>query len=466
MFGPVRGPREAWVPALVGFAWLFAALEAGLPLGVPALVPGAFLLSSGVGMLIYPGDHRLSHFGALGGALGVLLAIPGLFVGGAALLLLGAASAAAAVASGHHALRLDPHPDDVPLPEPTRRLAAEVALDEAVRGTMVFTTLFPSRDEHAPIRRDVDAAREQLAAAGWLEKPEGYHETPPPPGPGELRRDRTRGFDYEHLRFASEYEPREGEPGRERWLGYAANRTCHAWVVRGDASKPWLVCIHGYRMGAPWIDLSAFRPDWLHRRLGLNLIVPVLPLHGPRKFGRRSGDGYLGGHLLDTLHAEAQAAWDLRRMLAWVRAQSDASIGVYGLSLGGYNTALLASLDAGLACAIAGIPATDFSHSFFHHGGPWQERAAHQAGLTRAAMTELLSVVSPLVLEPKVAHERRAIFGGIADRIVPPEQVRDLWRHWDRPRIEWFPGAHLTLGMHPGVRRLVDDTLRDAGLAV
>jgi dienelactone hydrolase len=452
------------VPSAVGLAWLLKAGGVGFPFGVLPLVPGAFLFAAGVGMLLYPGDRRLTHFGALGGALGMLLAIPGLVVGGPSWLALGVAAAGAALACGHHALRLDAMPDETPELEPSLAMAAEVAFDEAVLGTMVFTTPFPYRGEHARIRSAVDETREQFAAAGWLEKPEGYHETPPPPDEGELRRARSRGVDFEHLSFPSEYEPREREPGRERWLAHAPNREAHAWVVRGDESKPWLVCIHGYRMGTPWIDLGAFRPDWLHQRLGLNLILPILPLHGPRKIGARSGDGYLGGDLLDTLHAEAQAAWDLRRALAWVRARSDAPIGVYGLSLGGYNAALLASLDPDLACAIAGIPASDFTQSFFHHGGPWQERAAAQAGLARSAMWELLSVVSPLVLTPKVPHAHRAIFGGLADRIVPPEQVRDLWRHWERPPIEWYPGAHLTFGRHPRVRRLTERTLRGAGL--
>jgi hypothetical protein len=274
-----------------------------------------------------------------------------------------------------------------------------------------------------------------------------------------------RGIDYEHLSFPSEYEPREREPGRERWLGYANNRTLHAWLVRGAPERPWLVCLHGYRMGLPLVDLSAFDPSWLHQRRGLNLLIPVLPLHGLRRMGRRSGDGFLGGDLLDTIHAEAQAMWDLRRLLAWVRARSGAPIGVYGLSLGGYTASLLACLDEGLACAIAGIPATDFARTFYRHGGPWQERTALHVGLTQAVMTDALRVVSPLALTPKVAREHRAIFGGIGDRLVPPDQVRDLWRHWDQPRIEWYQGSHLTLGMHRGVRALIEQTLRGAGLA-
>ena len=81
-------------------------------------------------------------------------------------------------------------------------------------------------------------------------------------------------------------------------------------------TRPWLVCIHGYQMGRPLIDLSAFRPEWLARQHGLNLLLPVLPLHGPRTRGRRSGDGYLAGDILDTIHAQAQAMWDMRRLLS------------------------------------------------------------------------------------------------------------------------------------------------------
>jgi hypothetical protein len=458
VFDPVRWPREAWVPLVSGLCWHVVAVLAGVPWGALALVPGTFLVASGTGMLLYPGDRRLSHFAALGGVLGVLLAPPAIAFAGPIALIVAVLSAASFLAAGYHALRLDAHPEGVPAAAVTARLAGEVAIDEAMLGTMVFTQQFPSYADHVRIEREAALAREQFADAGWLEKPEAYHESPPGPCEGDALRRRTRGLSFEHLSFASEYEPRADEPGRERWLDYAENRTAHAWIVRKDPARPWLVCLHGYRMGHPFIDLSAFHPRWLHRHLGFNLLIPVLPLHGPRSFAR-SGDGFLAGDLLDTVHAEAQAMWDLRRLLAWVRAGSDAPIGAYGLSLGGYTTALLASLDDRLACAVAGIPVTDFARTFYRHGGPWQERAATHAGLSELVMAEVLRVVSPLALAPKVPHEHRAIFGGVADRLVPPDQVCDLWRHWGEPRIAWYQGSHLTLGLHPEVRALTEETL-------
>src|SRR5262245_17362421 len=345
VFDPVRWPREAWVPLASGIAWNTVGVTVGLPWGVLALLPGTFLLGAGAGMLLHPGDRRLTHFAALGAVVGVLLTPFALAFAGWIALALAVASVASFLAAGYHALRLDAHPEGVPDPILTPRLAAQVAVDEAMLGQMTFTQLFPSADDHRRIGREMALAREQFSDAGWLDKPEAYHAAPPDPCSGEIVRRRTRGIDYEHLSFRSEYEPRAGEPGRDRWLAYGANRMGHAWVVRADPDAPWLVCLHGYRMGQPLIDLSAFHPSWLHRHHGLNLLVPVLPLHGPRSIGRRSGDGFLGGDLLDTVHAEAQAMWDLRRLLAWVRCGSDAPIGVYGLSLGGYTTALLASLD-------------------------------------------------------------------------------------------------------------------------
>ena len=77
-------------------------------------------------------------------------------------------------------------------------------------------------------------------------------------------------------------------------------------------------------------------------------------------------------------------------------------------------------------------------------------------------MDEILRVVSPLALPPRVPRERRYIFAAISDRLVPADQVRDLWRHWERPRIEWYPGAHVTFPRHRAVRELIDEALHTA----
>jgi len=464
---PKRFPREAWIPLAAGLLWLWRAPEHGFVGFLFSVVPGCLLLAAGVSMLLWPGDRRISQFGALGGVLGVLFALPAFFVVGVGWGLgLVAASALGFLAAGYHSVLLERAVAEVPAPAPSLALSAQVAVDEALLGSMQATLPMPRAGDHERIEREVREARELFESRGWLDNPADYHDTPPSLENPSLRERRVRKIHYEHLSFESGYAPHEGEPGRERWLSYGPNRTAHAWVVRHEGGpRPWLVCIHGYQMGMPLVDLAAFPPPWLHESLGLNLLVPMLPLHGRRKIGRRSGDGFLKGDLLDSVHAEAQAMWDIRRMLTWVRAQGDPKVGVLGYSLGGYNTALLACLDAELACAIPGIPATDFAGLFLHHGPALHIRQAEDVGIEPDRMREVLRVVSPLALEPKVPHERRYLFAGVADRLVPPEQVRDLWRHWDRPRTCWYQGAHVTFRAHPRVVRFITGALRESGLA-
>jgi dienelactone hydrolase len=463
-----RLPKAAWLPLVSGLSWLWIAAGHGIFFTLLTALPGSLLLGSGVAQLIMPGDRRITHYAAFGGLLGVLVALPAFFVVGfwAGLLLMGL-SAWSFTAAGAHSVLAESPADGVPAAIPAIRLSAEVAADEAMLASVMPFLPISARGEAVRINAEMSAARELFEEKGWFEKPAGYHSAPPLLDSPTLRGAHVFGIDYEQLTFESSFEPHADEPGRDRWLSYRANRTARAWVMRHrDANRPWLVCIHGYQMGSAGIDLLAFPPDWLHHGLGLNLVLPVLPLHGARKIGRRSGDGFLVGDILDCAHAEAQAVWDIRRILSWVRAQSESRIGVFGLSLGGYNAALLSTLDDDLACAIAGIPLADIPDAMIRHGLLSAIGGRGFGNLDTARMSEIMRVVSPLALEPQLPVERRFMFAAVADQFVPPEQAGRLWEHWDRPRIEWYQGAHMTFRAHPNVRLLVEEGLRSAALTL
>lgn len=463
-----QGRFSIWGALTAASGWYW--LAAGAPLGVLAWMPvalvGGVALAAGLGQLLWPGDRRMTQMGAAAGLLGALLSVPYLFVvgvGGALGLLVSAL--AAGYGSASVALDLELPVEGVPAPQRSAQLVSKVALDEAILGFEQYQSSgFPLDGTIERVVAEVRETYGRFDRAGLLEKPENYHQTPPDLTDPAIRKEIVRGHSVEILRFESGYAPPEDEPGRDRWLGYDACKEGVAYVMRHDGPpRPWMICTNGYRMGHASIDVGLF--ERFYAKSGLNVLIPVLPLHGPRKIGRHSGSGFLGIDVIDTLHAEAQAIWDMRRLLSWVRTQDAPSVGALGISLGGYTTSLVASVADGLDAVVAGVPLTDIARVVGRHGLGHQVRYAERLGYDEAQIAQVLRVISPLVLEPKVPHAGRLIFGATADRLVTPDHVRDLWRHWDEPEIVWYNGSHISFMNEPQVWTGVDRMLLDAGVA-
>jgi len=360
-----------------------------------------------------------------------------------------------------------PGADRTGIPNPSWNIGlfSKVAMDEFFFATELVSAPFLSGRDRQRVGKELSDALEFFRVRGWLEDPAAYHLRPPELVPIAVQDFRSPWGKYRHLRYESEYEPHPGEPGRARWLGYAANRTAHARLFEhpGEA-RPWLVCVPGYRMGHAAVDFAAFQARWLHLHLGLNVAIPVIPLHGPRRVGRRGGDGFFTGDFLDTVHAQTQAIWDVRQLIGWLRTRGARSVGVYGVSLGGYTAALLASLERDLSCVIAGIPAADFLRLMQAHAPPFVSWAAERIGLSFEKIERVLSVISPLALEPRIPHERRFLYAGLADRLASPDHARDLWRHWGRPHLTWYSGSHVSFLWESDVRALLKRALSACGL--
>ena len=216
-----------------------------------------------------------------------------------------------------------------------------------------------------------------------------------------------------------------------------------------------MVCLHGFGMGASRIDLTALWAKFLHRELGFNVAVPVLPLHGPR---RSPDDGQLLAlDLAVTLHGISQAIWDIRRLVGWIRQTSGAPVGVYGLSLGGYLAALLAGIEP-LDCVVAGIPFGDVLGLMAHHGPP----PRYLDTLRSEAAKNVFSVVSPIAAAPVVPRDRLAIFAARGDRLIPGEQPLALWHAWHACPVHWYNGGHVGFAWSRQTREFVADRLYTA----
>ncbi|OUS12811.1 hypothetical protein A9Q89_05310 [Gammaproteobacteria bacterium 53_120_T64] len=339
-----------------------------------------------------------------------------------------------------------------------------VGVDEALMmGLGIASRLhFPTTNYRKRCTDEMHDTLEFFTAKGWIDKPRGYHQSPPALEKVKFKHDTSRGVHYEHMTFESAYVPHTGEAGRSRWLGYTANQTGHCWVLRHSGpQRPWLINIHGYRMGMPYIDLPFFHTQALHENKGLNILHYVLPLHGPRKIGASSGDGVLTPDYLNLIHTEAQAMFELRGIINWLRNDGAPQVGVHGISLGGYTTALLAGLEGDLACAIAGVPAINLVRTTQRLNQGKLLSVMDNTGMSWRDIERMTQVISPIALKPKVPADRRYIYAGILDRLARPEDPIDLWKHWGRPKIQWYAGNHLTFPWEKTVNTFIDNALND-----
>ncbi|HME47095.1 hypothetical protein [Mycobacterium sp.] len=359
---------------------------------------------------------------------------------------------------------LDNQSGDLPVARPTIGLAAHAFRDEVVLLGLRWRRPLSNPRAFHRITDEVVAALKLYEREGWLSEPEAYFAAPPALTDATVRSVKDRRRRYERMVFDSGYAPYPGEPGRDRWLSRTVNSRGYALMLRHHHEpRPWLVCIHGAEMGRGALDLTLFRAWQLHDELGLNVLLPVLPMHGPRARHLPKGAVFPGEDVLDDVHATAQAVWDVRRLLSWIRLHAPESpIGLNSMSLGGYIAALVASLDGGLTCAILGVPFADLMQLLERHAGLSPDDPRRE---TIRLAEPIGRMASPLSLTPQIPMQGRFIYAGVADQLVHPrDQVIRLWEHWGKPEIVWYPGGHTGFFRSRPVQRFVEAALEQSGL--
>jgi len=234
---------------------------------------------------------------------------------------------------------------------------------------------------------------------------------------------------------------------RKQWSAWASNNTVRAQHWRhDDGPRPTLCVIHGF-MGSSYLANGRFFSLPWYYRAGYDVLMYTLPFHGRRaeRFSPFSGFGYFAGGLSGFAEAMAQAVHDFRSIVDYLRHTGVNRIALTGISLGGYTSALVASVDDRLEAVIPNCPvvtpATMFDEWF--PANKLVGLGLRLSNISRDALSAGLSYHCPLNYQPLVPKDRRMIITGLGDRMAPPDQAAMLWEHWDRCTLHWFPGSHV-----------------------
>ncbi|WP_308124038.1 alpha/beta hydrolase family protein [Mycolicibacterium xanthum] len=234
---------------------------------------------------------------------------------------------------------------------------------------------------------------------------------------------------------------------REQCACYRRNNVVRAQHWRHEnGPRPTLCVIHGF-MGSPYLFNGLFFSlPWFYRS-GYDVLLYTLPFHGRRaeKYSPFSGYGYFAHGFSGFAEAMAQAVHDFRSLVDYLEFIGVDRIALTGMSLGGYTSALIASVDDRIQAVIPNVPVVTPERTV-DEWFPANKVVALRdrlAGTERELVDAATMYSSPLNYRPIPAKGRRLIIAGLGDRLAPPEQAELLWRHWDHCAFHWFPGNHV-----------------------
>jgi len=154
-----------------------------------------------------------------------------------------------------------------------------------------------------------------------------------------------------------------------------------------------------------------------------------------------------------------QAVAETRALVSWLRSRGVPAMALWGMSLGGWVSGLVATLEAGLAGVALWAPVASPSDVL------WKSRVARDlrrgvlaGGLEPADENLPLERLAPGREPLAVPRERLLLFGAIHDRLVHADSVARLGRAWGVD-VRWAPHGHISLMAAPGPARTTVDFL-------
>jgi dienelactone hydrolase len=292
----------------------------------------------------------------------------------------------------------------------------------------------------------------------WFDDVEGFFGVPVVPDVSRrgvrVGRSSVRGRVTEDLSFQSPHRPHFGEVG-QRFAAFEHNRRVHARRILAGTTpaRTAVVLVHGYLGGALGAEEWVWPVSGFTRR-GVDVVLAVLPFHGKRHDGGlRRPPRWPGPDLTFAIEGFRQVVADLRALVAWLRhAEGYQDVGMMGMSLGGFSTALMATVEPELSFAVPLIPlasVADWSRDAGQLPGDETQRAR-----VYTLLEEAHALISPLRRPLQVPRERCFVAVAERDAITPMTHGVRIAEHFDVP-LEVFPGGHiLQTGRGQAFRRL------------
>ncbi|HHT9111664.1 MAG TPA: alpha/beta hydrolase family protein, partial [Candidatus Brocadiaceae bacterium] len=271
-----------------------------------------------------------------------------------------------------------------------------------------------------------------LVRKEYLENPELFYEKPDKLPDFSLHSITTlNGIEVVDVRFPSPVQTKQAE-----------NNTAHGIFFKAHRALASIILLHGWGRSNLWKEREIATTI---AKNYINCFILKLPFHMERTpTGAWSGEYSLTGDLLRTVEGTRQLVIEVRMVASWLRKYAEKVV-ISGISLGGMMAHLAMAVepfDAGITILAGGNTA----------GIIWDGIATKRvrdnimnAGFTREEASHIYQIINPTVLARHNKTKNVFMINGLYDEILPRRYTIELWEALGRPKIKWYPCAHMSV---------------------
>ena len=238
---------------------------------------------------------------------------------------------------------------------------------------------------------------------------------------------------------------------------HAENDIVHGLYFKAAGKRDFatVILLHGWGRSNLWKEKKI--------AIGLaknniNCFILKLPYHFERTpEDTWSGEYAITGDILRTVEGTRQLVIEVRTVSTWLRRQVEKVV-ISGISLGGMMAHLAMAaeaFDAGITILAGGNNA----------GIIWEGIATRSvkddlinAGFTREQTSHIYQIINPCIMAKHNKTKNLLMINGLYDEVIPGRFTMELWEALGRPRIKWYPCAHVTSVLF--VKNIIKDMIR------
>jgi dienelactone hydrolase len=221
------------------------------------------------------------------------------------------------------------------------------------------------------------------------------------------------------------------------------NTTYGLYYKTPEKRKPvTAILLHGWGRQNLWKEKKIATGLARHN---INCFILKLPYHFERApEGTCSGEYAITGDIIRTVEGTQQVVTEVRTITSWLKMQGEKVV-LAGISLGGMMAHLamaVETFDAGITILAGGNNA----------GIIWDGIATKNvktdllsAGFTREQTSRAYQIINPTTLAKHNKTKNLLMINGLYDEIIPAQYTRELWEALGRPKILWYPCAHVSI---------------------